>query len=338
MRAERGYRLGLPAGDVDASPAGRGPRGAGPPSGRRPRRRPRPGPRAPPWRPGVATTGLGDCGPTARRHQAVAAAVLGRSLSALGDHAEALPLLEAAARGRGDDGRAAALEAAVHGAPAALERYEHHRTDVADRLGVDPGPDCRRCTPSCWPPTVPSARACASAPTTSWAATRTCGPCARPSASPCVSILGPGGLGKTRLAHLLGLEAEQPVVHFVELVGVASPEDVVGEVGSALGVRDSVIGRRVLTADQRADVRARTAQHARPGPDPADPRQLRARRRRGRRAGRLPRRQLPSPARRHHHPRAAGHRRRARLPPRPAGRRRRRPSCSGTAPRPRGPA
>ena len=33
-----------------------------------------------------------------------------------------------------------------------------------------------------------------------------------------------------------------------------------GEVGSALGVRDSVSGRRVLTAAQRADVRARIAQ------------------------------------------------------------------------------
>ena len=74
------------------------------------------------------------------------------------------------------------------------------------------------------------------------------------------SILGPGGLGKTRLAHLLGREADQPIVHFVELVGVAAPEDVVGEVGSALGVRDSVSGRRVLTAEQRNDVRARIAQ------------------------------------------------------------------------------
>ena len=68
-------------------------------------------------------------------------------------------------------------------------------------------------------------------------------------------------------------------MHFVELVGVASPEDVVGEVGSALGVRDSVSGRRVLTAEQRNDVRARIAQAARPGADAADPRQLRARRR-----------------------------------------------------------
>ena len=52
----------------------------------------------------------------------------------------------------------------------------------------------------------------------------------------------------------------QPVVHVVELVGVTAAEDVVGEVGSVLGVRDSVSGRRALTAEQRADIRARIAQ------------------------------------------------------------------------------
>ena len=76
-----------------------------------------------------------------------------------------------------------------------------------------------------------------------------------------VSIIGPGGLGKTRLAHVVGRNATQPIAHFVELVGVSSPEGVVGEVGSALGVRDSVSGRRVLTAEQRSDVRARIARH-----------------------------------------------------------------------------
>ena len=76
-----------------------------------------------------------------------------------------------------------------------------------------------------------------------------------------VSIVGPGGLGKTRLAHVLARDVVTPVVHVVELVGVSSPEDVVGEVGSVLGVRDSVSGRRALTPEQRADVRARIAQH-----------------------------------------------------------------------------
>src|SRR5262249_6921464 len=54
--------------------------------------------------------------------------------------------------------------------------------------------------------------------------------------------------------------AAEPAVHVVELAGVTSADDVAGEVGSALGVRDSVSGRRVLTAEQRADVRARIAQ------------------------------------------------------------------------------
>jgi predicted ATPase len=75
-----------------------------------------------------------------------------------------------------------------------------------------------------------------------------------------VSIVGPGGLGKTRLAHALARDAAQPVVHVVELVGVTSAEDVAIEVGSVLGVRDSVSGRRTLTAEQRADIRARIAQ------------------------------------------------------------------------------
>jgi predicted ATPase len=50
------------------------------------------------------------------------------------------------------------------------------------------------------------------------------------------------------------------VVHVVELVGVTSGDDVVAEVGSALGVRESVGGRRTLTQEQRRDVRGGIAQ------------------------------------------------------------------------------
>jgi predicted ATPase len=49
------------------------------------------------------------------------------------------------------------------------------------------------------------------------------------------------------------------VVHFVELAGVTAAADVAVEVGSVLGVRDSVSGRRTLTPEQRADIRARIA-------------------------------------------------------------------------------
>lgn len=212
--------------------------------------------------PGEEPTALGDVRDAARAHLVTAAAVLGRACSGLGEHAEALPLLEAVTEP--DESTLAALlrsEAAVHGAPVALARFERHRTDVRDRLGVDPGPDLQA---------VHAALLAADNPVRSgvqFDATPLVGRDddvrrlrALVRESRVTSILGPGGLGKTRLAHLLGRDADQPVVHFVELVGVLSPDDVIGEVGSALGVRDSVSGRRVLSADQRADVRGRIAQ------------------------------------------------------------------------------
>ena len=51
-----------------------------------------------------------------------------------------------------------------------------------------------------------------------------------------MSIVGPGGLGKTRLAHAVSSQAQQRVVHVVELAGVAADGDVAAEVASALGV------------------------------------------------------------------------------------------------------
>src|SRR5262249_54023474 len=75
-----------------------------------------------------------------------------------------------------------------------------------------------------------------------------------------VSIVGPGGLGKTRLAQAIARDAAVPMVHVVELAGVTAADDVLGEVGSVLGIRDSIQGRRVLPPAQRADVRGRIAQ------------------------------------------------------------------------------
>jgi predicted ATPase/tetratricopeptide (TPR) repeat protein len=49
------------------------------------------------------------------------------------------------------------------------------------------------------------------------------------------SIVGPGGLGKTRLAQVVSRQAEQRIVHFVPLAGVASDDEVAGEVAAALG-------------------------------------------------------------------------------------------------------
>ena len=191
--------------------------------------------------------------------------LLARALTRTGEHAEALPALETAhAADRDDEGLLADLlrsEAAVRGPGAALERYERHRVDLRDRLGASPGEALQR---------VHRDLLAADRPVRAGLrhdATELLGRDddvrrlrALLASSRVVSILGPGGLGKTRLAHVLARDAEQPVVHVVELVGVTSPDDVVGEVGSVLGVRDSVAGRRALTPEQRADVRARMAQ------------------------------------------------------------------------------
>ena len=69
-----------------------------------------------------------------------------------------------------------------------------------------------------------------------------------------VSIVGAGGLGKTRLAHVIGREADQRIVHFVELAGVTTSDGVAPEVAAELGVRESMLrlrpgGRAVRPAD-----------------------------------------------------------------------------------------
>ena len=71
-------------------------------------------------------------------------------------------------------------------------------------------------------------------------------------------MVGAGGLGKTRMAHLVGRLAQQPVVYFVELAGVTTPEGVLPEVAAVLGVRESVTS--VRTAQLRADLRSRVAE------------------------------------------------------------------------------
>ncbi|WP_209020795.1 BTAD domain-containing putative transcriptional regulator [Nocardioides sp. 1609] len=266
VRADGGYRIGLAPDDVDlTSLAGsvdlaRRAEQAGDLVGARDHARPALA--VPVADTGAAPDAVEDARTTARTLQAEAVGVLGRACSALGEHAEALALLLGVPEP--DEATLAALlrsEAAVHGAPTALARYEAHRTSVRDRLGVDPGPALQAVHADLLAADNPVRTGVRFDATTlvgrddDVRALR-----ALVRESRVTSILGPGGLGKTRLAHLLGREAEQPVVHFVELAGVASPDDVVGEVGSALGVRDSVSGRRVLTAEQRADVRGRIAQ------------------------------------------------------------------------------
>jgi predicted ATPase/DNA-binding SARP family transcriptional activator len=190
--------------------------------------------------------------------------VLGLALAAAGRDQDALAHLELAhAAAVHDVPVTAALlrsVAATAGPAAALERYEEYRADLADRLGVDPDPSLQRLHRALLAADSPVRDGVHFEPDTLVgrevdldelrAAMRH---------SRLVSVVGPGGLGKTRVAHVLAREATQPRVYFVELVGVTSGDDVLAEVGAALGVRGSVTGRRTLTPAQLSDVRSRIA-------------------------------------------------------------------------------
>lgn len=179
----------------------------------------------------------------------------GLRLAAAGEYDAALPLLE---RADADDEVVAALlrsVAGVHGVPTALERYETYREQLADRLGVDPSPELQALHAELLARDHPVREGLL------YEASRLIGRAEDVvaleemiRAARVTSIVGPGGLGKTRLAHLMGRLAEQPTVHFVELAGVTTPEGVAVEVGDVLGVRESVAGRLTSVAARRTDL------------------------------------------------------------------------------------
>jgi predicted ATPase/DNA-binding SARP family transcriptional activator len=166
------------------------------------------------------------------RARALALVRLGRPREALG------PLLRLDHR---DEEVLAALlraEAATAGPAAALARYGAHRRALRDELGTDPGPGLREVHAELLAADAPRVvRGAAHEPN---ALLGRAGDVAAVLAllrtSRVVSVVGPGGLGKTRLAQAVALRADQRSVHVVGLVGVPRHGDVTAEVVAALGV------------------------------------------------------------------------------------------------------
>jgi predicted ATPase/DNA-binding SARP family transcriptional activator len=167
------------------------------------------------------------------------------ALSRLGRHAEGCEALTRAAREYPRDEEVLAellrCEAATAGPSAALARYESYRRSLRDELGTDPGGALQRVQQELLQDEAPVVRrGVAHEPnpllgrTADLAAVldllRT---------SRVTSIVGAGGLGKTRLANTVAREAPQRAVHYVPLAGVARDKDVAGEVASVLGVGES---------------------------------------------------------------------------------------------------
>jgi predicted ATPase len=176
------------------------------------------------------------------------------ALSRLGRRAEARePLGELIEREPRDEEALAELlrcDAAILSPATALARYDTYRQALRDELGGDPGPALRAVHDELLNADQPAVRHgvqydpnpllgrdhdVAEVTTLVHAARVT-------------SIVGAGGLGKTRLAHVVSRAAEQRAVHFVGLAGVTTDDDVLGEVASALGIgepRHGTVGRGV---------------------------------------------------------------------------------------------
>ncbi|MEV5982197.1 BTAD domain-containing putative transcriptional regulator [Streptomyces sp. NPDC052114] len=165
----------------------------------------------------------------------------GLALARLGRHAEAAgPLAAAGAdRPRDEEVLAASLRgrAATSGPSAALERYEAYRRALRQELGSDPGPGLRAVQRELLGDAAPVVRR---------------GVLQEPNPllgrdgdvsaveellrdSRVVTVVGTGGLGKTRLAHAVSGRAAQRAVYFVPLAGVTVDEDVAAAVAAALG-------------------------------------------------------------------------------------------------------
>jgi predicted ATPase/DNA-binding SARP family transcriptional activator len=140
-------------------------------------------------------------------------------------------------------------EAATAGPAAALARYAEYRQRLRDELGCDPGPALQGVHRELLRAGAPVIRrGVRHEPNPLLGRDRDIAAVAGLlRTSRVTSIVGPGGLGKTRLAHAVAGRAEQRVVHVVELAGVAAGGDVAAEVASALGAGEqggSPVGRR----------------------------------------------------------------------------------------------
>ena len=166
------------------------------------------------------------------------------ALSRSGRHGEAVETLRELVRSQPRDEEVLAqllvCEAATIGPSAALVTYDAYRRELRDQLGSDPGAELQRVHRQLLERERPAVRR---------------GIAHEPNAllgrdddiaaviellrtSRVVSIIGAGGLGKTRLANAVGSAAPQRVVHLVALAGVAADADVIevaGEVASVLG-------------------------------------------------------------------------------------------------------
>lgn len=72
-----------------------------------------------------------------------------------------------------------------------------------------------------------------------------------------VTLLGPGGLGKTRLAQSVAAASAAPVVAVVPLASIRADDDLAPAIGAALGISEARAGGRLSDARSQPDLRSR---------------------------------------------------------------------------------
>ncbi|MEV8352316.1 ATP-binding protein [Streptomyces niveus] len=198
---------------------------------------------------GAPETGAGDPLTELRRSRAATHGSLVRAralaLSRLGRRTDAVAPLTAVLRDRPRDEEVLLellrCEASASGPAQALATYDTYRRALREELGTDPGAPLRAAYQELLRGQAPVLRqGVAHDPnallgrdndlTTVTELLRT---------SRVTSIVGAGGLGKTRLAHAVSRVAEQRAVYFVPLAGVGTDGDVAAEVASVLSVREA---------------------------------------------------------------------------------------------------
>jgi predicted ATPase/DNA-binding SARP family transcriptional activator/tetratricopeptide (TPR) repeat protein len=166
------------------------------------------------------------------------------ALARLGRHAEAVePLTDLVAERPRDEDLLLELlrcEAATAGPATALAGYDRYRRALRDELGTDPGPALRELHQQLLDGAAPVRRHhVPHEPNPLLGRESDLAEVAKLLRTARVtSIVGPGGLGKTRLAQTVSRHAELRTVHFVPLAGVASGADVAPDVAAAVGAAE----------------------------------------------------------------------------------------------------